>query len=266
MDLDQYENVRMELDEGLLTLTLCNPDRRNALTADMYDAMRYVWNDADNDDEVRVIVLQGDPAGRAFCSGLDVSIMDDRNEGRSQSAPGTKGTRSIFWNMVDCEKPIISKVRGVAYGLGVNIALLADIVVAERGARFCDSHVNVGVVPGDGGVPIFTHLLGFHKAKEYLMLGKPMIAEEAERCGLINHAVPADELDGFTQELVAALMKQPPLAVKWTKMSVNTMLKQAMAGAFEMSLGYDMLSLKTDDHKEATSAFMEKRPGAYRGA
>jgi enoyl-CoA hydratase len=274
IDLNQYERVKLEKRDGILAVSLSNPERRNAMTGDMHAAMEHIWDEIDRDDEVRVVILQGDPAGNAFCSGADVQNLAERRTRepgadapertpRHMGSSMSKGARSIFWNMMDCEKPIISKVRGLAYGLGVNVALLADIVIAEEGARFCDSHVKVGITAGDGGVPLWPLLLGFHRAKEYLMTGKPMLAEDAERWGLINHCVKAEQLDAFTWELAEQLRDMPPLALRWTKISVNTMLKQMMAGAFEMSLAYDFLSLKSEDHLEAARAFVEKRPGRY---
>ncbi len=273
IDLDQYERVKLEKRDGILTISLSNPQRRNAMTGDMHAAMEHVWDEVDRDDEIAVVILQGDPAGNAFCSGADVAQLaaggpgeqEQPASGRHRGSSLSKGARSVFWNMMDCEKPIISKVKGLAYGLGANIALLADIVVAERGARLCDSHVKAGITAGDGGAALWPMLMGFHRAKEYLMTGEPISAEDAERWGLINHCVDPEQLDAFTWDLAVKLRDMPPLALRWTKISVNTMLKQIMAGAFEMSLAYDFLSLRTEDHKEAARAFVEKRVGRYHG-
>ena len=168
--------------------------------------------------------------------------------------------------MLDCEKPIIAKVRGPAYGLGVNVALACDIVVAAEGARFCDSHVKNGITPGDGGAALWPLLIGFHRAKELIMTGDPVDARRAADIGLINHCVTDAELDGFVDALARKLADGPPLAISYAKLSVNTMLKQLMAGAFETSMAYDQLTLKTNDVREGASAFLEKRKPKFSGS
>lgn len=150
-----------------------------------------------------------------------------------------EGARRLYWNMFDCENPIIAKVRGVAYGLGVNIALASDIVIAGESARFCDSHVKAGLTPGDGGASLWPLLIGFHRAKEYILTGDPIDARK--------------------------LADGPPLAISYGKLSVNTMLKQMMAGSFETSMAYDQLTLFTQDHKEGATAFVEKRKPKFKG-
>jgi enoyl-CoA hydratase len=167
--------------------------------------------------------------------------------------------------MLDCETPIISKVRGPAYGLGVNICLSADIVIAAENARFCDSHVKNGIAPGDGGAVLWPLLVGFHRAKEYIMLGEPLSGPRAAEIGLINYCVADDELDAFVDEMATKLANGAPLAIAFAKLSVNTMLKQVMAGAFETSMAYDMLTLRTNDVKEGATAFVEKRAPNFTG-
>lgn len=256
-----FEGLNVVLRDGILEVAFSNPGRKNAMTSSMKEGFEKVIEAFDDDSDVRVLVITGE--GQDFCAGADMGGLKSRHE--EARGPRTRGVRRVFWGMMDSEKPIISKVRGVAYGLGVNIALGADIVVAAQGARFCDSHVKAGIAPGDGGAALFPLLLGFHRAKELLMLGDPILAEDAARLGMINHCVPDAELDRVTWDLAVRLRDSAPLAVAYAKMSVNTMLKQMMAGAFETSLAYDMLTLTTQDHKEGVSAFMEKRKPAFRG-
>jgi enoyl-CoA hydratase len=255
--------IEVSLAQGVLTLALKNPGKKNAINMLMHEELERVWHEADADPDVRVIVLTG--SGDAFCSGADLGALKERADAGEPSRPMTRGARRIFWSMLDCEKPIVSKVRGVAYGLGVSVALAADVVVAAEGARFCDSHVKAGIAPGDGGAALWPLLIGFHRAKELLMLGEPVAAKRAAEIGLINHCVPEAQLDDFVNELVGKLRDGAPLAIAWAKMSVNLMLKQMMAGAFETSLAYDMLSLRTLDHQEGATAFLEKRKPNFRG-
>jgi enoyl-CoA hydratase len=167
--------------------------------------------------------------------------------------------------MLDCEKPIIAKVRGYAYGLGVNLAIACDLVYAAEGAKFCDSHVKMGIAPGDGGM-LWPLLIGFHRAKEYLMTGEPIEARQAAEMGLINYCLPEAQLDGAVDTMARKLADGAPLAISYAKLSVNTLLKQVVGGAFETSLAYDQLTLYTQDHKEGANAFMEKRKPKFKGS
>lgn len=256
---DRYDRLQIDLDGHIATIVLANPAKKNALTWAMHRELERVWSDIDDDDRIRVVVLVGE--GDAFCAGVDFSTDDLAAHVR----PPTRGARRLFWNMLDCEKPIIAKVRGPAFGLGASIALLADVVIASDKARFCDSHVRVGIAPGDGGAALWPLLIGFNRAKEFLMLGEPLTAARAAELGLVNHCVADDQLDGFVASMAARLAEGAPLAVSYAKMGVNLMLKQVVAGAFEQSLAYDMLTLKTADHAEGVSAFTQRRPPRFTG-
>jgi enoyl-CoA hydratase len=262
IDPSRYEWIKISKQEGIATLTLNNPRKKNALPVAMHGEIERVWNDVDADDDIRVVVLTGE--GDAFCAGADISGHQDAGVARRRR-PETRRARRLFWNMLDCEKPIIAKVRGPAYGVGANIALASDIVIAAENARFCDSHVKVGIAPGDGGAALWPLLIGFHRAKEYLMTGDPIDARRAAEIGLINQCVKAEELDICVQRLAERLAAGAPLAIAYAKMSVNLLLKQLVAGAFETSLAYDLLTLSTEDHAEGARAFREKRTPKFTG-
>ena len=264
IDPSRYAWIKIAKADGIATLTLNNPTKKNAVSRPMHKEIERIWDDVDADDDIRVVILTGE--GNAFCAGTDLSVQDaDNAEGR-KGRPPTRSARRLFWNMLDCEKPIIAKVRGPAYGVGVNIAIAADIVVAAEGARFCDSHVKMGIAAGDGGAALWPLLVGFHRAKEFLMTGDPVEAKRAEAVGLINYCLPDDELDDFVDALAHKLSAGAPLAISYTKMAVNLMLKQMTGGAFETSLAYDQLTLFTDDHKEGARAFLEKRKPDFKGS
>ena len=270
-DYSKYTGLTLSKADRIMTITISNPGRRNAMTGQQSTELVGIWEDVWQDPEVSVIVITGD--GNDFCSGADVSGMAATAAARAAGeAPPSSPVNSItrlakkhVYGIMDCEKPVIAKVRGVAYGMGVNIALACDMVFAAPGARFCDSHVKAGMVAGDGGVLIWPHLIGMRRAKEYLMTGEPVPAETAAEIGLINACIPDDKLDAHVQAFAEKLRDLPPHAVNYTKASLNVAMKQMTGAAFEMSLGYEVYSMGMNDFREATTAFVEKRKGVFKG-
>lgn len=264
-DYGRYKALKLSLADGILTVTLSNPSRRNATTPEMSDELLTIWDDLQNDPAVRVIILTGE--GNDFCSGADLS--------RRKAEAGTVAARPVnrttararrhIFALMDCEKPVIAKVRGVAYGIGVTLALACDMVFAEEGARLCDSHVKAGMVAGDGGVLLWPLLVGPHRAKEFLMTGDPVPAPQAASMGLINRCLPEAELDSAVQAMAEKLRDLPPHAVNYTKASLNVAIRQMTGAAFEASLAYEIYTMGMDDCREAVAAFAEKRPGRFKG-
>ncbi len=269
VDYSRYRELKLSLKDGVMTVMLSNPGKRNAVTLRMQDELATIWEDLWVDPEVKAIIFTGE--GKDFCSGADVSDLADAASGGSDKAETayvnrcTRYARKHALGPMECEKPIIAKVRGVAYGMGVNMALACDMVFAADDARFCDSHVKVGLVAGDGGMLFWPMAIGIHRAKEYLMTGDPVPAKVASEIGLINRCMPDGELDDFVQKMVEKLIALPPHAVNYTKASINQVLKQVALPAFETSLAYEVYSMKMDDVAEATTAFVEKRKGNFTG-
>lgn len=266
VDYSAYEALKFSLEDRILTITLSNPGRKNAVTPKMSVELAHVWNDVWDDPDVSVIILTGE--GDAFCSGADLSLLQDSEDDEAAVTPlniTTRIARKHVMGILDCEKPVIAKVRGPAFGLGANLALACDMVFTSPDAVICDSHVRAGLVAGDGGALLWPLAIGFHRAKEYLMTGTPVKAEEAERIGLINRIIADDELDAHVQKLAEKLRDLPPHAVNYTKHSLNVALRQMTQSAFEASLAYEVYSMGTEDHQEAMAAFAEKRKGKYKG-
>ena len=267
-DYSSYVGLGLSKSDGVMTITISNPGRRNAITPQQSAELTRIWEDVWQDNDVSVIILTGE--GADFCSGADMSQLASGAVTGAQAdrTPVNRTTRLAkkhVYGILDCEKPVIAKVRGVAYGMGVNLALACDMVFAAPGARFCDSHVKAGMVAGDGGVLLWPMLIGMHRAKEYLMTGEPVVAEKAAEIGLINGCIPDDQLDAHVQALAEKLRDLPPHAVNYTKAALNVAMKQMTGGAFEMSLGYELYSMGTSDFREATTAFVEKRKGSFKG-
>jgi enoyl-CoA hydratase len=233
----------------------------------MQEELSTIWEDLWADPEVKAIILTGE--GKDFCSGADVSelatIAASDAKPRSYVNRSSRYARKHVLGPIDCEKPVIAKVRGVAYGMGANMALACDMVFAADDARFCDSHVKIGLVAGDGGVLLWPMAIGIHRAKQYLMTGDPIPAKKAAEIGLINECMPDAELDDYVRNLVDKLVALPPHAVNYTKASLNQVLKQVSLPAFETSLAYEIYTMGMDDVGEATAAFVEKRKGNFTG-
>jgi enoyl-CoA hydratase len=270
IDYSRYTGLKLSLTDGIMTVTLSNPGRKNAITSIQGDELVTIWEDLWADPQVRIIILTGE--GDDFCSGADISGLARRAEGAPDAAlqvkpvnPTFRKARKHIYGILECEKPILAKVRGVAYGVGVNLALACDMVFAAPGARFCDSHVKMGLVAGDGGVLLWPLLVGMHRAKEYLMTGEPILAEKAADIGLINGCIADDLLDAHVQALAEKLRDLPPHAVNITTAALNVAMRQMTGAAFEMSLGYEIYTMKTNDFREATQAMIQKRKGEFRG-
>lgn len=262
MNYANYERIRIGRAGRVLTLTLSNPSKMNAVDGRMHEELSRIFYDVQDDDSVDIVVLQGD--GNAFSAGGDIEWMRDAAQGKVQG-PSTVEAKKIIFGLLDLEKPLIAKVRGPAIGLGCTVALFCDVIFAADTARFADPHVKVGVVAGDGGAVIWPQLIGYAKAKEYLMTGDAIIASEAERMGLINHAVPESDLDKRVDAFASKLANGAPQAIRYTKVAVNLRLKEIAHTILDASLAYEMLTFATSDHREAVTSFLEKRKPVFTG-
>lgn len=266
---DRYRYLEISRSGRITTVRLNRPDRLNAVNAEFHEELRDIWLDLGNDYETDVIVLTG--AGRAFCSGGDVKDMRDKEhafgDGRALDplAVMNSEARRLVSHMLDVEQPIIAAVNGDAFGLGASLALLSDIVVMADSARLADTHVTVGLVAGDGGTVMLPLLVGPHKAKEFLLRGSRITGADAAAMGMVNYAVPADEVLPRALDLAAELADGPPLAIRWTKLAVNKWLKDMMEKVFDASIAYELATMRSADHREAVDALLAKRKPTFTG-
>ena len=176
----------------------------------------------------------------------------------------TEGKRIVL-SILEARQPVIARINGAAVGLGATVALACDVTFAAEGALIGDPHVSVGLVAGDGGALIWPLLVGLNKAKELLMLGDLVEGDDLERLGVVNHLVPDDELEARSLELAQRLAALPPYAVKATKITVNTLLRDKLSAVLDLGLAYEHYSAKMADHREATRAWSERRDGVFTG-
>ena len=259
VDFTRYRTIRHERRDRVLTLILNRPEALNAVDGEMHAELTQVFFDAANDPASDVIVLTGE--GKAFSSGGDIRWMQSIIDGGFDLT--AREAKRIIVSLLDCEKPIIARLNGHATGFGATLALFCDIIIATETAKIGDPHVQVGFTAGDGGAVIWPQLIGYARAKEFLMTGDLMTAAEAARIGLINHAVPGEELDDRVYGLATRLAAGSQVAIRTTKMSVNIGLKQLVASIMDACLAYEALSNSSRDHQEAVSAFRERRKPVF---
>ena len=257
MDYSAYEQLSLQRDGRLLTLTLDRPDQYNAVNGAMHRELARIFTDIAMDEETDVVVLTG--AGDAFSAGGDLSWMQSFLDGPVGMANIAIEGKRLITSLLDLEKPIVCRLNGDAIGLGATLALFCDVIIASESARIADPHVRVGLVAGDGGAIIWPHLIGPARAKEFLMTGDLVSAKEAAAMGLINRAVPRDQLDVEVARLTGKLLRGAQHAIRWTKLSVNQGLKQTMTAVLDASLGYEVASSLLPAHREGVTAFLEKR-------
>ncbi|MCY1228182.1 Crotonyl-CoA hydratase [compost metagenome] len=263
MRFTDYQHLILSRRGRVLEITLNRPEQMNAFNAGLHAEMARVFTDANNDPDSDVVVLTG--AGRAFSAGGDIDSMKSATDDIDAFRTTAREAKQIIFSLLDCEKPIIAKVNGHAIGLGATIALFCDVIFAAETAKIGDPHVNVGLVAGDGGAVIWPQLIGYARAKEYLLSGEPLSAADAARIGLINHAVPAAELDERVNQFADRLAAGATAAIRWSKVSVNIGLKQLAHSIMDTSIAYEWLSSRSQDHREAANAFSEKRKPVFTG-
>jgi enoyl-CoA hydratase len=258
---DDYQTILFNRRGRVLEVTLNRPEKLNATDAVLHAELARVFVDISNDPDSDIVVLTG--AGRAFSAGGDIAWMQEAIDVPDRFNQTVREAKQIVFGLIDCEKPVIAKLNGHATGLGATIALFCDVIFAAEHAKIGDPHVSIGFVAGDGGAVIWPQLIGYARAKEYLLTGDLMTATQAAQLGLINHAVPAEELDERVNAFADRLANGATKAIRWTKMSVNIGLRDLATSILDASLAYEALSNVDPDHQEAVHAFSEKRPPVF---
>jgi enoyl-CoA hydratase len=264
VDQSRYETLSFDRTGRVLTISINLPDKLNAVTHQLHEEMARVFDEATDDKDSDIVMLTG--AGKVFCAGGDLNwLHGELQDGFPPFAGEVRTMKRIVQSLLDCPKPVIARVNGDAMGFGASIALLCDIVIAVDTARFADPHVKLGLTAGDGGALIWPQLIGYAKAKHYLLTGEPLGAVEAERLGLITFVIPAAEFDGYVEKYAERLARGAQGAIRYTKMTANIPLRQLIPSVFEAGAAYEGLSKHTADYREGVSAFVEKRRPVFRG-
>ncbi len=261
-----YEDLLLEKKDGIATITLNAPDKRNALTTGMSKSLLLAVGEVAKDDEVRVVIVTG--AGRAFCAGGDVTAMG-KTISSGETAEVARHTRLHVrdWPAADVfpklNKPVIAAINGACVGAGLSVALSCDIRIASETARFGALWILRGLIPDYGATQFLPQAVGMSKALELMFTGELISAVEAERLGIVSRVVPPDELMKVTQEMATRIAQQPPIALELTKKIVWRGLIDGLTGLtrqLELEAGAQPICRQSEDHKESVRAFLEKRP------
>ncbi|MEX2643036.1 MAG: enoyl-CoA hydratase-related protein [Acetobacterales bacterium] len=252
-------------DDKVAVITLNRPDKRNAFTQEMIDAWLDALEECRTSDAINAVIVTG--TGSAFCSGGDVRNMGERGE----QTPLMEKDR-LWQNLhrlprafAAIDKPVIAAVNGAATGAGMDIALMADIRFAGQSARFAESYVKVGLVPGEGGAWYLPRIVGVGRALEMLWTGDFVSAEEAERIGLVNKVLPDDELMSHSRIFAARLAAGPAVAIRLDKRAVYQGLRMDLESALDMVSSHIAVVRNTEDYKNAIAAFREKKTPIFEG-
>lgn len=258
----EFENVLYEVKDNILHLTLNRPEVRNALSPGMWRDISAAVNAARNDDSVKVVILTG-AGDKALASGADIQELHDREHLKM-----LQGTAPLaLENLEDLYKPVICAINGYALGGGCELAMACDIRIATRRSKFGQPEVNLGLIPGAGGTQRLARLTGIGRAKELIYTGRIIGAEEACAIGLVNLVTEDDRtaLMAAAEEMANTIVAKAPVAVSLAKMAMNTGVETDMNTAMMVERLAQTIALSTEDRKEGTAAFLEKRKASFQG-
>lgn len=253
-----------EVQDGVATVLLNRPERSNAFTMEMVDAWAAAYRDAQRDPDVRVVVVTG--TGRGFCAGADLGQVDASHQTPLERKELLTGrVHAVALAAEDLDKPLVAAVNGAAIGAGMDMALMADIRLAARSARFSAGYVRLGIVPGNGGCYFLPRLIGAAKAMELLFTGDTVDADEAEQLGMVNHVHEDDELPEYTRDLARRIADGPPVALRMIKRAVRQSAGSDLRSALDLVSSHMAVAQSTEDAREGLQALREKRPPNFRG-
>ncbi len=256
--------------DGIATITLNRAELRNPISdLDLIEALLTTLTAMEDDPKVRVAILTG--AGTAFSAGGNLKAMRPDSGGLNASLPARtrrnykSGIQRLPLAFAALEVPVIAAVNGPAIGAGLDLACMCDLRVAGQSAKFAESFVKLGIIPGDGGAWLLQRIVGFSKAAELTLTGETIGADEALRIGLISQVVPDAELLEAARALALRIACNPSFAVRMAKRLLWDAQRMDLAGVLEMSAAMQAVAHATKDNAEAVDAFLEKRKPVFKG-
>ena len=261
---DRYQALTLRRHGPILEIVMGAQQsaNRKLATADanMHRELAEIWRDVSADPDVRVALIRGE--GKGFSAGGDLSLVEDMANDFATRTRVWHEARDLVYNVINCDKPIVSAMHGPAVGAGLVAGLLADISIAARTARIVDGHTRLGVAAGDHAAIVWPLLCGMAKAKYYLMLCESVSGEEAERIGLVSLTVDEEELVERAFDVARRLAAGSQTAIRWTKYALNNWLR--MAGpSFDASLALEFMGFAGPDVREGVASLRQKRPPQF---
>ena len=257
-----YKNILFEVEDRIAYVTINRPQVLNALNIETVEELSKVFSAIEEDEKVASVILTG--AGeKAFIAGADIGelVKLDALGGRDFSLNGQR----VFNQIESLSKPVIAAVNGFALGGGCELALACTLRVAAETARFGQPEINLGIIPGYGGTQRLARLVGKGQALEMVLTGNMVSAEEAYRIGLVNKVAPLSDLLNEAKKQAEVIMSKGPIAIKLAMVAINQGLQMSLQQGFQMEASLFGLTCATEDMKEGTSAFLEKRKPAFKG-
>jgi enoyl-CoA hydratase len=252
-----YENIIFEKEENIAIITFNRPEAMNALNNQTRAEFRAAIDDVAEDDAIKVLILTG--SGKAFVAGSDIKEFN-------ATTPFAAHNIMRLGEMVEkLEKPVIAAVNGFCLGGGNEIAMGCDIIIASEKAKFGQTEINIGIIPGGGGTQRLPRLIGPGRAKELIYTGDIIRAEEADRLGLVNRVVPMDELMPAAKELAKKIAAKSAAALKLAKTAINRGMQTNLESGLKYEYELYSLSLSLEDKLEGVNAFLEKRAPKFVG-
>jgi enoyl-CoA hydratase len=246
--------------DRVLRITINRPEKLNALPWEAHGELARVWHDVDSDTDTNVAIIRG--AGKAFSAGGDFGMVERLSQDYARQTEALREFRDLCYNIVNCSKPIVSAIHGVAVGAGLAAALMADISIVAKSARLIDGHTRLGLAAGDHAAMIWPWLCGMAKAKYHVLLCEAVDGEEAERIGLVSLCVADEELTAKSEEVAARLATGAQRPIRWSKYAMNNWLR--MAGPiFDNSAALELLTFNGPEVQEGLASLKEKRPPKF---
>ena len=255
-----YQNIKIEINDGIAILTLNRPEVRNALDYVTWDEIRAGMRELRFNDDAHVIILTG-AGGKAFASGADIKALNARTVSEQMNSE----VNDILYEITMHKKPVIAAVDGYALGGGCELAMACDIRIATKKSKFGQPEVNLGIIPGGGGTQRLQRLVGIGKAKELIFTGDIISAEEAERIGLIEKVVEDGAVLEAAIEMAKQIKAKGPVAVTLAKQAINVGANTDLYSGLCFERYSQAIAFSTADKAEGTLAFIEKRPAQFKG-
>ena len=257
-----YETIKVERDESILWIVLNRPHRLNAFNDILIDELGDILDTAEKDPSVKCVVMTGE-GDRAFSAGADVTMFPKATPVKAEEF--SRAGQKTFDKIEAMSKPAIAAINGFALGGGLELALACDFRVAAEHAEHGSPDINLGLIPGWGGTQRLVRLVGLPRAKEIVMMGSRLKAEEALKIGLVNKVVHYEKLRDEVREMAKKLSEGPPIAMKYAKYSLNFGSQVPLEAGLRLEAGLMGLAFSTEDLKEGLEAFMSRRKAEFKG-